>query len=433
MLTVSDISLRFSDRKLFDNVNINFTAGNTYGLIGANGAGKSTFLKILAGDIEPTTGHVALGPNERLSVLRQNHFDYEEERAIDVVIMGNEQLYQVMKKKDAIYMKPDFSEEDGVKAAELEGTFAELGGWEAESEASQLLQNLNIPEDLHYQNMSELANGDKVKVLLAKALFGKPDVLLLDEPTNGLDIQSISWLEEFLIDFENTVIVVSHDRHFLNKVCTHMADLDFGKIQIYVGNYDFWKESSELAAKLQADRNAKAEEKIKEADIILMQLEVPIDTVEYAATIANRYGKKVILNPAPASTLSNSFLNNVHTILPNRIEAEMLSGIKVMDIESAHRAAKAIGEKGIENVVITLGKDGAYVKEKDEYTMIPAKEVETIDTTGAGDVFCGAFSVYLSQGHSLAESVKFANAAAAIAVTRIGAQSAIPYKREVNL
>ena len=264
MLTVSDISLRFSDRKLFDNVNINFTAGNTYGLIGANGAGKSTFLKILAGDIEPTTGHVALGPNERLSVLRQNHFDYEEERAIDVVIMGNEQLYQVMKKKDAIYMKPDFSEEDGVKAAELEGTFAELGGWEAESEASQLLQNLNIPEDLHYQNMSELANGDKVKVLLAKALFGKPDVLLLDEPTNGLDIQSISWLEEFLIDFENTVIVVSHDRHFLNKVCTHMADLDFGKIQIYVGNYDFWKESSELAAKLQADRNAKAEEKIKE-------------------------------------------------------------------------------------------------------------------------------------------------------------------------
>ena len=264
MLTVSDISLRFSDRKLFDEVNIKFTAGNTYGLIGANGAGKSTFLKILAGDIEPTTGHISLGPNERLSVLRQNHFDYEDERVIDVVIMGNDLLYNIMKEKDAIYMKPDFSDEDGVRAAELEGEFAELGGWEAESEASQLLQNLNIPEDLHYQNMSELSNGDKVKVLLAKALFGKPDVLLLDEPTNGLDIQSITWLEDFLIDFDNTVIVVSHDRHFLNKVCTHMADLDFGKIKLYVGNYDFWKESSELAAKLLADRNAKAEEKIKQ-------------------------------------------------------------------------------------------------------------------------------------------------------------------------
>lgn len=220
-------------------------------------------MKILAGDIEPTTGHISLGPDERLSVLRQNHFDYEDERVIDVVIMGNERLYDIMKEKDAIYMKEDFSDEDGVRAAELEGLFAELGGWEAESEASQLLQNLNISEDLHYQNMSELANGDKVKVLLAKALFGKPDVLLLDEPTNGLDIQSISWLEDFLIDFENTVIVVSHDRHFLNKVCTHMADLDFGKIKLYVGNYDFWKQSSELAARLQADRNAKAEEKLK--------------------------------------------------------------------------------------------------------------------------------------------------------------------------
>ena len=264
MLTVSDVSLRFSDRKLFDDVNIKFTEGNTYGLIGANGAGKSTFLKILAGDIEPTTGHISLGPDERLSVLRQNHFDYEDERVIDVVIMGNEKLYNIMKEKDAIYMKEDFSDEDGVRAAELEGEFAELGGWEAESEASQLLQNLNIPEELHYQNMSELANGEKVKVLLAKALFGKPDVLLLDEPTNGLDIQSITWLEDFLIDFDNTVIVVSHDRHFLNKVCTHMADLDFGKIKLYVGNYDFWKESSELAAKLLADRNAKAEEKIKQ-------------------------------------------------------------------------------------------------------------------------------------------------------------------------
>ena len=264
MLEIKDLHVHYGVIEALKGISLEVNEGEIVALIGANGAGKSTFLKILAGDIEPTTGHISLGPDERLSVLRQNHFDYEDERVIDVVIMGNDQLYSIMKEKDAIYMKEDFSDEDGVRAAELEGEFAELGGWEAESEASQLLQNLNISEDLHYQNMSELTNGEKVKVLLAKALFGKPDVLLLDEPTNGLDIQSINWLEDFLIDFENTVIVVSHDRYFLNKVCTHMADLDFGKIKIFVGNYDFWKQSSELAARLQADRNAKAEEKIKE-------------------------------------------------------------------------------------------------------------------------------------------------------------------------
>ena len=264
MLTVSDISLQFSDRKLFDDVNIKFTAGNCYGLIGANGAGKSTFLKIIAGDLAPTTGHVSLGPHERLSVLRQNHYDYEDATPLDVVMMGNPRLFEVRDAKDAIYAKPDFSEEDGLQAAELETEFAELGGWEAETEAAQLLQNLGITEDKHFVTMSQLTEGEHVKALLAKALFGKPDVLLLDEPTNGLDIQAISWLEDFLIDFENTVIVVSHDRHFLNNVCTHMADLDFGKIKLYVGNYDFWKESSELAARLQGDQNRKAEEKIKE-------------------------------------------------------------------------------------------------------------------------------------------------------------------------
>lgn len=264
MITVSDVSLQFSDRKLFDDVNIKFTPGNCYGLIGANGAGKSTFLKILSGEIQPSTGSIILGPNERLAVLKQNHFDYEEYPVIETVIMGHERLYQVMKEKDAVYMKEDFSDEDGIRAAELEGEFAELGGWEAEPEAAVLLQGLNIPEELHQQKMSELTAGQKIKVLLAQSLFGKPDVLLLDEPTNGLDIQSINWLEEFLIDFENTVIVVSHDRHFLNKVCTHMADLDFGKIQLYVGNYDFWLESSQLAAKLKSDSNAKKEEKIKE-------------------------------------------------------------------------------------------------------------------------------------------------------------------------
>ena len=264
MLQVSDISLQFSDRKLFDEVNIKFLPGNCYGLIGANGAGKSTFLKILAGDIEPSTGHTSMGPDERMSILRQNHFDYEDIPVLDVVLMGHQRLYDVKVEKDAIYMKEDFTDEDGMRSAELEGEFAELGGWEAESDAAQLLQNLGIPDALHMQNMSELTNGEKVKVLLAQALFGKPDVLLLDEPTNGLDIQSINWLEEFLINFENTVIVVSHDRHFLNKVCTHMADLDFGKIKLFVGNYDFWKETSELALKLQGDANRKSEEKIKE-------------------------------------------------------------------------------------------------------------------------------------------------------------------------
>lgn len=358
MLTVSDISLRFSDRKLFDEVNIKFTVGNTYGLIGANGAGKSTFLKILAGDIEPTTGHIALGTDERLSVLRQNHFDYEEERAIDVVIMGNEQLYSIMKEKDAIYMKEDFSEEDGVRAAELEGTFAELGGWEAESEASQLLQNLNIPESLHYQSMSELANGDKVKVLLAKALFGKPDVLLLDEPTNGLDIQSIAWLENFLIDFENTVIVVSHDRHFLNKVCTHMADLDFGKIKLYVGNYDFWKQSSELALRLQSDRNAKAEEKIKQLQEFVARFSANASKSKQA-TSRKKMLDKIELEDIVPSSRKYPFIN---------FKAEREMGNDLLTVENL--SVTVDGEKIIDNISFILrpGDKAAIIGQNDIQT-----------------------------------------------------------------
>lgn len=264
MITVSNVGLRFGDRKLFEDVNIKFTPGNCYGLIGANGAGKSTFLKILSGDLEPQSGSVQLGPGERLAVLKQNHFEFEDEEVLKVVIMGHSRLYEVMQEKDAIYMKADFTDEDGMKAAELEGEFAELNGWEAESEAAILLKGLGIEEDLHTKKMAELTGGEKVKVLLAQALFGKPDVLLLDEPTNHLDIKAIQWLEEFLINFENTVIVVSHDRHFLNKVCTQIADLDFGKIQLYVGNYDFWYESSQLATKMAQDTNKKKEEKIKE-------------------------------------------------------------------------------------------------------------------------------------------------------------------------
>ncbi|MCH1626973.1 ABC-F family ATP-binding cassette domain-containing protein [Ferdinandcohnia quinoae] len=264
MITVTNVGLRYGDRKLFEDVNIKFTPGNCYGLIGANGAGKSTFLKILSGEIEPQTGDVHMTPGERLTVLKQNHFEYEEHEVINVVIMGHARLYEVKQEKDAIYMKADFTDEDGMRAAELEGEFAELNGWEAESEAAILLKGLGISEDLHTKKMAELTGAEKVKVLLAQALFGKPDILLLDEPTNHLDLKAIQWLEEFLINFENTVIVVSHDRHFLNKVCTHMADLDYGKIQIYVGNYDFWYESSQLASKMAQDANKKKEEKIKE-------------------------------------------------------------------------------------------------------------------------------------------------------------------------
>ncbi|WP_182200820.1 ABC-F family ATP-binding cassette domain-containing protein [Paraliobacillus salinarum] len=264
MLQATNVGLRYGDKKLFEDVNIKFTPGNCYGLIGANGAGKSTFLKILSGEIEPQSGHVSLGKGERLAVLKQDHFAYEEYPVLQTVIMGHTRLYEVMQEKDAIYMKSDFSEEDGMRAAELEGEFAEMNGWEAESDAAVLLKGLGIEESSHDKKMAELGGAEKVKVLLAQALFGSPDILLLDEPTNHLDIQAIQWLEEFLINFENTVIVVSHDRHFLNKVCTHIADVDFGKIELYVGNYDFWYESSQLAVQMAQDANKKKEEKIKE-------------------------------------------------------------------------------------------------------------------------------------------------------------------------
>ena len=273
MLQVTNVGLRFGDKELYKDVNLKFTKGNCYGIIGANGAGKTTFLKILAGDIEPNTGSVSITEKERMSVLRQDHFKYDEDTVLDVAIMGHARLYEIMKEKDALYAKPDFSDEDGIKAAELEGEFAELNGWEAESEASSLLQGLGIGTDAHYKLMSELTGAEKVKVLLAQALFGNPGILILDEPTNHLDIKSIKWLQNFLGDFEGTVIVVSHDRHFLNEVCTHMADVDFGKIKLYVGNYDFWYESSQLATQMAKDQNKKKEEKIKELqDSVLMLL-----------------------------------------------------------------------------------------------------------------------------------------------------------------
>ncbi|MBS7525649.1 ATP-binding cassette domain-containing protein [Fusibacter paucivorans] len=264
MIQVVNLGLRFSDRKLFDEVNLKFTPGNCYGVIGANGAGKSTFLKILSGEIEPTDGEVSITPGERVAVLKQNHFEFDEFTVMDTVIMGHKRLYDIMKEKDAIYLKEDFTEEDGMRAAELEGEFAELDGWDAESNVEKLLNGLGVDQENFHKLMGDVQSGDKVKVLLAQSLFGTPDILLLDEPTNHLDFHAISWLEEFLITYDNTVIVVSHDRHFLNKVCTHMVDIDFGKAKLFVGNYDFWYESSQLMLRLMKEQNKKKEEKIKE-------------------------------------------------------------------------------------------------------------------------------------------------------------------------
>ncbi|MEE1248729.1 MAG: ATP-binding cassette domain-containing protein [Lachnospiraceae bacterium] len=264
MISANNVTLRVGKKALFEDVNIKFTEGNCYGLIGANGAGKSTFLKILSGQLEPTSGDVVITPGQRLSFLQQDHFKYDEFTVLDTVIMGNKRLYDIMKEKDAIYAKEDFSDEDGIRASELEGEFAEMDGWNAESDAATLLNGLGIDTEFHYVQMSELPGALKVKVLLAQALFGNPDILLLDEPTNHLDLDAIAWLEEFLINFENTVIVVSHDRYFLNKVCTNIADIDYGKIQLYAGNYDFWYESSQLLVKQMKEANKKKEEKIKE-------------------------------------------------------------------------------------------------------------------------------------------------------------------------
>ena len=264
MIQVNNVSLKFGKRVLFEDVNIKFTNGNCYGLIGANGSGKSTFLKILSGEIETTTGEVVISKNERLSILKQDHYQFDDKRVIDVVIMGNSKLYEIMEEKNKMYEQTEFSEEDGMKLANLEAEFMDLDGWNAESDASTLLNNLGVKEEYHYVLMGELPVKLRVKVLLAQALFGNPDILLLDEPTNSLDIEAIKWLEEFLINFNNTVIIVSHDRHFLNKVCTHIADIDYGKIKLYVGNYDFWYESSELLQKQMRDSNKKKEEKIKE-------------------------------------------------------------------------------------------------------------------------------------------------------------------------
>jgi ATPase subunit of ABC transporter with duplicated ATPase domains len=345
MITVSNVSLEFSDRKLFDEVNIKFIPGNCYGLIGANGAGKSTFLKILSGEIAPSTGNIALGPDERLTTLKQDHYGYEEYTVLETVIMGHERLYEIMKEKDAVYMKEDFSDEDGIRAAELEGEFAELDGWEAEPQAAVLLQGLGILDNLHDTKMSELSGGQKVKVLLAQALFGKPDVLLLDEPTNGLDKMSIEWLEEFLINFTNTVIVVSHDRHFLNKVCTHMADVDFGKIKVFVGNYDFWLESSQLASKLAGDANAKKEDQIKELQDFIARFSANASKSKQA-TSRKKTLEKITLDDIQPSSRRYPFVG---------FSPEREIGNDLIRVENISKTID--GKKVLSNISFALNKD----------------------------------------------------------------------------
>ena len=345
MISANNVTLRIGKKALFEDVNIKFTEGNCYGLIGANGAGKSTFLKILSGELESTSGDVVITPGQRLSFLKQDHFQYDEYTVMDTVIMGNARLYEIMKEKDAIYAKEDFSDEDGIRASELEAEFADMDGWEAESDAANLLNGLGIETDLHYSMMKDLIGAQKVKVLLAQALFGNPDILLLDEPTNHLDLDAIAWLEEFLINFENTVIVVSHDRYFLNKVCTHTADIDYGKIQLYAGNYDFWYESSQLLIRQMKEANKKKEEKIKELQEFISRFSANASKSKQA-TSRKKALEKIQLDEIRPSSRKYPYID----FRPNR---EI--GNEVLSVEGLTKTID--GVKVLDNVSFILGHD----------------------------------------------------------------------------
>ena len=345
MISANNITLRVGKKALFEDVNIKFTEGNCYGLIGANGAGKSTFLKILSGQLEPTKGDIVITPGQRLSFLQQDHFKYDAYPVLDTVIMGNERLYQIMKEKEAIYAKEDFTDEDGIRASELEGEFAEMNGWEAESDAATLLNGLGVDTEFHYTQMADLTGSMKVKVLLAQALFGNPDILLLDEPTNHLDLPAIEWLEEFLINFDNTVIVVSHDRYFLNKVCTHTADIDYGKIQLYAGNYDFWFESSQLLIKQMKEANKKKEEKIKELQEFISRFSANASKSKQA-TSRKRALEKIQLDDMRPSSRKYSYID----FRPNR---EI--GNEVLMVENLSKTID--GVKVLDNISFTLGRE----------------------------------------------------------------------------
>ena len=345
MISANNITLRVGKKALFEDVNIKFTEGNCYGLIGANGAGKSTFLKILSGQLEPTKGDIVITPGQRLSFLQQDHFKYDAYTVLDTVIMGNRRLYEIMKEKDAIYAKADFTDEDGIRASELEGEFAEMNGWEAESDAATLLNGLGVDTEFHYTQMADLTGSMKVKVLLAQALFGNPDILLLDEPTNHLDLPAIEWLEEFLINFDNTVIVVSHDRYFLNKVCTHTADIDYGKIQLYAGNYDFWFESSQLLIKQMKEANKKKEEKIKELQEFISRFSANASKSKQA-TSRKRALEKIQLDDMRPSSRKYPYID----FRPNR---EI--GNEVLMVENLSKTID--GVKVLDNISFTLGRE----------------------------------------------------------------------------
>ncbi|WP_066505602.1 ABC-F family ATP-binding cassette domain-containing protein [Abyssisolibacter fermentans] len=344
MITVTGVGLRFGGKKLFEDVNVKFTPGNCYGVIGANGAGKSTFLKILSGEIEPNEGNISISPGERLAVLKQNHFEFDEFTVLDTVIMGHKRLYDIMKEKDALYQKPDFSDDDGIKAAELEVEFAELDGWDAETNAEKLLVGLGINKSIHSKTMQELKGSEKVKVLLAQSLFGDPDILLLDEPTNHLDFKAVHWLQEFLIEYNKTVIVVSHDRHFLNTVCTHMLDIDFGKAKLFVGNYDFWYESSQLALRLMREQNKKKEEKIKELQSFIARFSSNASKARQA-TSRKKLLDKITLDDIQPSSRKYPFVG----FTPLREAGR--------DILSVDGISKTInGVKVLDNITFTLNK-----------------------------------------------------------------------------
>ncbi len=336
MISVNNVSLRYGAQKLFEEVNLVFNPGNCYGVIGANGAGKSTFLKILTGEVEPNTGDVSIGSNMRMSELKQDHFEFDENGVLETVIMGNKRLYEIMIEKDALYAKEDFNDDDGMKASELEGEFAEMDGWSSDSEASSLLQGLGIPTSLHEKQVKDLDSNEKVKVLLAQALFGKPGILILDEPTNHLDVKSIKWLQEFLGDFEGTVIVVSHDRYFLNEVCTHMVDIDFGKIKMYVGNYDFWYESSQLVLQLMKDQNKKKEDKIKELQAFVTRFSANASKSKQA-TSRKKLLEKITLDDISPSTRRYPFVGFAverevgNEILTIEELSKTIDGVKVLD------------------------------------------------------------------------------------------------------
>ena len=345
MISTSNITLRVGKKALFEDVNVKFTEGNCYGLIGANGAGKSTFLKILSGQLEPTKGEVIITPGERLSFLQQDHFKYDEYLVLDTVIMGNQRLYEIMKEKEALYAKEDFTDEDGIKASELEGEFATMNGWEAESDAATLLNGLGIDTELHYKYLKDLTGSEKVKVLLAQALFGNPDILLLDEPTNHLDLDAIAWLEEFLINFDNTVIVVSHDRYFLNKVCTQIADIDYGKIQLFAGNYDFWYESSQLIIRQMKEANRKKEEKIKELQDFISRFSANASKSKQA-TSRKRALEKIELDDIRPSSRKYPYID----FRPNRT-----IGNEVLSVEGLSKTID--GVKVLDNLSFTINRE----------------------------------------------------------------------------